>query len=95
VFIVWSNFALLITGKREPAEGFGIAISPKTKDWVTSGPYKYTRNPMVFGVYSIDLSLAWFLNVYMGLILVLMVLPAIIVYLKKSEENRFHLFISF
>ncbi|MBP7232910.1 MAG: hypothetical protein KBA28_13375 [Syntrophaceae bacterium] len=50
---------------------------------------------MVFGVYSIDLSLAWFLNVYMGLILVLMVLPAIIVYLKKSEENRFHLFISF
>jgi len=27
----------------------GIEVSPKTQNLVVTGPYKYTRNPMLFG----------------------------------------------
>jgi len=88
VFMIWSNAALFIIGKGGPAEGFGIEISPKTKVLVMSGPYRYTRNPMVFGAYSIYLGFSFFLNSYTALIPVILFLPVIIMYLKKSEEKR-------
>lgn len=87
-FMVWSNASLFITGKGGPAEGFGIEISPKTKVLVTSGPYRYTRNPMVFGAYIIYLSLTVYFNSYPAMIFVLIFFPVIIFYLKKSEEKR-------
>ena len=88
VFMVWSNTSLFLTGKGGPTQGFGIEISPKTKVLVTKGPYRYTRNPMVFGAYSIYIALAFYLNSYTSLILVLLFLPVIVIYLKKSEEKR-------
>jgi len=88
VFMIWSNAALFFIGKGGPTEGFGVEISPKTKVLVTSGPYRYTRNPMVFGAYSIYLAFAFFLNSSGSLILAAFFLPVIIFYLKKSEEKR-------
>jgi protein-S-isoprenylcysteine O-methyltransferase Ste14 len=88
LFMVWSNASLFITGKGGPSEGFGIEISPKTKVLVTNGPYRYTRNPMVFGAYAIYLALAVYFNSYPSLILVLLLFPVIVFYLKKSEEKR-------
>ena len=88
VYMLWSNAALFFIGKGGPAEGFGIEISPKTKVLVTKGPYRYTRNPMVFGAYSMYLSLSLFINSYASLIPVVIFLPVIIIYLKKSEEKR-------
>lgn len=87
-FMIWSNIVLFNIGKGGPAEGFGIEISPKTKVLVTKGPYRYTRNPMAFGAYSMYMSLALLYNSYAALILVVLFLPVIIVYLKKSEEKR-------
>jgi protein-S-isoprenylcysteine O-methyltransferase Ste14 len=88
VFMVWSNAALFFIGKGGPAEGFGIEISPKTKVLVTKGPYRYTRNPMVFGAYTIYIGLSVFLNSYAPLLLVILFFPVIIIYLRKSEEKR-------
>jgi len=88
VFMIWSNTELILTGKGGPAEGFGIEISPKTECLVQTGPYRYTRNPMVFGAYSMYIAVAVFINSYTSLILVLLFLPLIILYLKKSEEKR-------
>lgn len=88
VFMIWSNVYLLLIGKGGPTEGFGIEVSPKTKILVTTGPYKYTRNPMVFGAYSMYLSFALLLNSYVSLMLVFLFFPFIIIYLKKSEEKR-------
>lgn len=87
-FMVWSNASLFMTGKGGPAEGFGIEISPKTKVLVTSGPYRYTRNPMVFGAYTMYLALTVYLNSYPAMIFILIFFPVIIFYLKKSEEKR-------
>ena len=88
VFMIWSNVSLFITGKGGPTEGFGVEISPKTKVLVIVGPYRYTRNPMVFGAYTMYLALTVFLNSYPAMILVLLFFPVIIFYLKRSEEKR-------
>jgi len=87
-FMVWSNASLFMTGKGGPAEGFGIEISPKTKVLVTNGPYRYTRNPMVFGAYTMYLALTVYLNSWPAMILILIFFPVIIFYLKISEEKR-------
>ncbi|HNX24708.1 MAG TPA: isoprenylcysteine carboxylmethyltransferase family protein [Spirochaetota bacterium] len=87
-FVGWSNAALFLIGKGGPAEGFGIEISPKTKVLVTKGPYRYTRNPMVFGAYMVYIALSFFLNSFASLILIILLFPVINIYLKKSEEKR-------
>lgn len=49
VFVLWSNAALFLIGKRGPTDGFNVGVSPITEKLVVTGPYRYTRNPMVFG----------------------------------------------
>ena len=87
-FILWSNTVLFFIGKGGPAEGLGVAISPKTEVLVVRGPYRYTRNPMVFGTYISYLGFSLYLNSWASLTLVVFLLPASIFYLKKSEEKR-------
>jgi protein-S-isoprenylcysteine O-methyltransferase Ste14 len=87
-FAIWSNIYLFKIGKGGPAEGLGISISPRTKRLVTSGPYRYSRNPMVFGAFSLYVSIALFLDSMTGLICLFVFLPVGIVYLKVSEEKR-------
>lgn len=88
IFVIWSNIYLFSVGKGGPAEGMGVAISPKTNKLVISGPYKYCRNPMVFGAFIIYLALVIYLNSITGLITLVILLCSAIVYLKKSEEKR-------
>jgi len=88
VFMVWSNVWLFFVGKGGPADGFGVHISPRSRHLVTSGPYRYTRNPMVFGALSFYLALAVFFNsaICLGLVTALSVGAS--VYLKTVEEKR-------
>jgi protein-S-isoprenylcysteine O-methyltransferase Ste14 len=77
-----------MVGKGGPAEGLGIAISPKTKRLVTVGPYRYSRNPMVFGAFMLYVSVAIVCNSIVCLACLLIFLPFGIGYLKFSEETR-------
>jgi protein-S-isoprenylcysteine O-methyltransferase Ste14 len=88
IFAFWSNIDLFRIGKGGPTDVFGIALSPRTKKLVISGPYRYTRNPMVFGMNAIYFSLAIFLNSWISMALVALFLLIIIVYLKFTEEKR-------
>jgi protein-S-isoprenylcysteine O-methyltransferase Ste14 len=88
VFVIWSNLYLLIIGKGGPTDAFNISISPRTRKLVTTGPYKYSRNPMVFGMLCIYLSIAIILNSAICLIIWLMLIPVIIVFLRFTEEKR-------
>lgn len=88
VFIVWSNIFLLLKGKGGPTDIMGISISPQTKKLVVTGPYKYTRNPMVFGANSTYISIAIYLN-SLGCLLVLILFFLLIVkYVILTEEKR-------
>jgi protein-S-isoprenylcysteine O-methyltransferase Ste14 len=88
VFAIWSNLFLFLVGKGGPAEGFGIAVSPRTQKLVTRGPYRYCRHPMVFGAFCIYLSLVLFLNSVLGLLGILVLLFLAGIYLRYSEEKR-------
>lgn len=39
----------LTVGKDLPHEAFGVALAPSTAGVVTTGPFRYTREPIVFG----------------------------------------------
>jgi protein-S-isoprenylcysteine O-methyltransferase Ste14 len=88
VFIVWSNLYLFFVGKGGPADGLGVQSSPRTKHLVTSGPYRYTRNPMVFGALSSYVGLAIFLNSSICLGLAALLFWSASIYLKQVEERR-------
>jgi protein-S-isoprenylcysteine O-methyltransferase Ste14 len=87
-FAIWSNIFLFMIGKGGPVDVLGVSISPQTKKLVTSGPYRYSRNPMVFGAFSLYLSIVLYLNSIFGLLCVIAFLVLMIMYLKLSEEKR-------
>lgn len=88
VFAIWSNLFLFKIGKGGPADAFGVSVSPQTKKLVTTGPYRYSRNPMVFGTLSVYTSIVIILNSISGLLVLTLYIFLIILYLKQSEEKR-------
>lgn len=88
IYILWSNASLVFTGKGGPADGFNIPVSPRTKKLVTSGIYRYTRNPMIFGALSLYFSLGIFRNSIICITLIFILYFVLIFYLKQTEEKR-------
>lgn len=87
-FMLWSNIYLLFVGKGGPVDGFGIAVSPRTQRLVTSGPYRYTRNPMAFGAFSLYLALALLFNSAICVALVAILSGGAYLHLRWTEEKR-------
>lgn len=87
-FVLWSNAALLFKGRGGPTELFNVAISPRTKYLVVIGPYRYTRNPMVFGAFSCYFALAFLWNSLPAVIVSAVFFIIIRYYLKATEEKR-------
>lgn len=75
-------------GKGGPFEGYKIGVSPKTKKLNTTGVYKYTRNPMLFGTCTLYFSLAFFLNSLSLIILTALFSISMIIIVKTTEEKR-------
>lgn len=88
VYVLWSNVFLVVRGEGGPAEGFGVAISPRTQRLVATGPYRNTRNPMVFGTLSIYHAIALYLGSIGGLLVLVVFSVLVAAYLKKAEEPR-------
>jgi len=88
VFSIWSIIIQYIIGKGGPTEVANIEISPKTRNLVVMGPYKYTRNPMLFGTFLAYLALAVFINSLNSLFLVIIFIVCMLLVIKKSEEKR-------
>lgn len=87
-FVLWSNAALLLKGKGGPTDAFNVAISPRTQRLVVSGPYKYTRNPMVFGAFCCYFALAFLWNSTTALLFLVVFYIFAVNYLKATEEKR-------
>ena len=88
VFVLWSNLFLVTRGEGGPAEGFGVAVSPRTEHLVVTGPYRWSRNPMVFGAFSCYTALAFFWGTIAGLIILAVFLPCAMLYIRRFEETR-------
>jgi protein-S-isoprenylcysteine O-methyltransferase Ste14 len=88
VFAIWSNVFLLAVGKGGPADGFNVAISPRTKKLVVTGPYLYCRNPMVFEAFMVYFSIGFFKLSLICSITLLVFVGLVTWYLKSTEEKR-------
>jgi len=88
VFAILSNVFLLEKGLGGPVDAFNVAISPRSTKLVVTGPYRYCRNPMVFGALCLYVSISIFVNSLHDLIVILLVIPFFILFLKLSEEKR-------
>jgi protein-S-isoprenylcysteine O-methyltransferase Ste14 len=88
VFGIWSVVIQNTVGKGGPVQIGHIDISPKTENLVVTGPYKYTRNPMLFGACLIYLAFATYLNSISATIAVILFIIFMLFFVKLSEEKR-------
>lgn len=84
-WIFWSYSYLHFIGKGTPVEAFGIALHP-TEKLVTTGPYAYTRNPMLFGVLIFMLAIALYYRSLTGMLMIPIILTVELVYIAMFEE---------
>ena len=88
IYGIWSVIIQNTIGEGGPVEIGNIEISPKTKNLVVSGPYKNTRNPMLFGTFLIYLAFALFINSITSVVLVCVIFVFMLTVVVKMEEKR-------
>jgi len=88
VYGIWSVIIQNTVGQGGPVEIGNIEISPKTKNLVVSGPYKYTRNPMLFGTFLMYLAFALFMNSITTVVLISAIFIFMLTVVVKMEEKR-------
>ncbi len=88
IYGIWSIIVQNTIGKGGPVEIGNIEISPKTKNLVISGPYKYTRNPMLFGTLLIYLAFTLWMNSITSVVLVGAIFVFMLTVVVKMEEKR-------
>lgn len=89
-FMIWSNIDMVKIGRGCPTDGFNISLGERTKKLIVQGPYKYTRNPMLFGTFVFYVGLALLLNSYSALIVPIVFILYMVWHVKKYEEPRLY-----
>jgi protein-S-isoprenylcysteine O-methyltransferase Ste14 len=87
-FGIWSILVQRSKGKGGPLQIGNIEISPKTRNLVISGPYRYTRNPMLFGACMMYLGFGILLNKYSAILSVIMFALFMLRVIVRMEEKR-------
>ena len=88
IYGIWSVIIQNTVGQGGPVEIGNIEISPKTKNLVVSGPYKNTRNPMLFGTFLIYLAFALIINSITSVVIVCAIFVFMLTVVVKMEEKR-------
>ena len=84
---IWSIVHMKKVGDGNPFDAYNHEVAPRTKHLVTDGPYAFSRNPMLLGVYAWDLGILLWLQSWWPLA----VFAAEVVLLTlqvRSEEKR-------
>jgi protein-S-isoprenylcysteine O-methyltransferase Ste14 len=88
LFALWSIVVQNIVGRGGPLEVAGMEVSPKTQNLVVTGPYKYTRNPMLFGACVYYYAVAVYLNSVVAVVIVVLFMIFMLIFVKLTEERR-------
>ncbi len=87
-FALWSVAVQKTIGKGGPFEVAGMEVSPKTQNLVVTGPYRYTRNPMLFGACAYYYAVAVCLNSAVAVALAALFMVIMLIFVKLTEERR-------
>lgn len=88
LFALWSIVVQNRIGRGGPLEVAGTQVSPKTENLVVTGPYRYTRNPMLFGACIYYYAVSVYLNSVIAFALATLFMIFMLVFVKLTEESR-------
>lgn len=84
---IYSIIYMKKVGKGNPFDAYNNELAPRTKHLMTDGPYKFSRNPMLLGIYIYDIGVLLFLFSLLP-ILVFAVEVLLLTLQTHSEEKR-------
>ena len=84
---VWSIVYMRRKGDGNPMDAFGHEVAPRTKNLMTEGPYRLSRNPMLTGSFVYYAGVCVWLWAWLAL-LVFVAFIAIMMIQVLSEEKR-------
>ena len=87
VLSIWSIVHMRRVGKGNPFDAFGHEVAPRTRHLMTDGPYRYSRNPMLLGVFVLLLGVVGILHTWQTA-LIYVAFVAIMLCQVASEEKR-------
>ncbi len=84
---IWSIVYMKKVGEGNPFDAYNHEVAPRTKHLMTEGPYRFTRNPMLVGVYVYDIGVLLWLHNWWPLVVLAM---EVILLTRQvmSEEKR-------
>jgi protein-S-isoprenylcysteine O-methyltransferase Ste14 len=84
---IWSIVYMKKVGEGNPLDAYNHEVAPRTKYLMTGGPYRFTRNPMLLGIYIYDIGVLLWLHSWWPL-LVFAVEVIFLTLQVRSEEKR-------
>lgn len=84
---LWSIIHMRLVGRGNPFDAFGHEVAPRTQHLMTDGPYRYSRNPMLLGVFVLLAGVVAILHSWQA-VLIFAAFVAIMLRQVASEEKR-------
>ena len=84
---IYSIIYMKKVGKGNPFDAYNNELAPRTKNLMTDGPYSFSRNPMLLGIYVYDIGVLLFLSTFLP-ILVFLAEVVLLTIQTKFEEKR-------
>lgn len=84
---IWSIVHMKRVGEGNPFDAYNHELAPRTRHLMTDGPYGFSRNPMLLGIYIYDTGVLLWLQSWWPLLV--LALEVILLTLQvRSEEKR-------
>ena len=84
---VWAIVYMKKVGEGNPFDAYNHEIAPRTRHLMTGGPYRFTRNPMLLGVYCYHVGVMLWLCCWLPLA-IFAVAVVLLTFQVRSEEER-------
>ena len=84
---IWAIVHMKRVGEGNPFDAYNHEVAPRTRHLMTDGPYRFSRNPMLVGIYIYDIGVMIGLWSW-GPLLVFLAQVILLTLQVRSEENR-------
>lgn len=84
---IWSIVHMKKVGEGNPFDAYNHELAPRTKHLMTDGPYKFTRNPMLLGMYAYHIGVMLWLCDWLPLA-IFAVEDVLLTFQVRAEEKR-------
>ena len=84
---IWAIVYMRRVGDGNPMDAFGHEVAPRTKHLMTDGPYRFSRNPMLTGIFVYLIGCCIWLCTWQSVV-VFVIFVAIMLVQVRTEESR-------